>query len=78
MSPVTLLCTLGCNVVRYGVSGFMTNSHCSNVEGAEETPPDYHQNRQSHGAPDLIGTELDDRMDESAQSRLPAAARLPL
>ena len=60
VSPVTLLCTLGFNVVRYGVSGFMTNSHCSNVEGGEETPTDYYQNRQAHGAPDYIATELDD------------------
>lgn len=60
VAPVTLICTLGFNVVRYGVSGFMTNSHCTNVEGGEETPTDYYQNRQSHGAPDFVGAELDD------------------
>lgn len=60
VSPVTLLCTLGFNVDRYGVAGFMTNSHCSNVEGGEETPTDYYQNRQRNGAADYIGTEIDD------------------
>ncbi|MGQ0641172.1 MAG: hypothetical protein ACT4P6_10450, partial [Gemmatimonadaceae bacterium] len=60
VSPVTLVCTLGFNVERFGVLGFMTNSHCSNVEGGEETPTDYYQNRQANGAPDFIGTELDD------------------
>lgn len=38
----------------------MTNSHCTNVAGGEETPTDYYQNRQSNDAPDFIGTELDD------------------
>ncbi|MGQ0537456.1 MAG: hypothetical protein ACT4R6_00795, partial [Gemmatimonadaceae bacterium] len=60
VAPVTLLCTLGFNVERYGVRGFITNSHCSNVEGGEETPTDYYQNRQRNGAADFIGRELDD------------------
>jgi hypothetical protein len=60
VSPVTLVCTLGFNAVRFGVSSFITNSHCSNVEGGEETPTDYYQNRQAGGADNLIGIEVDD------------------
>jgi hypothetical protein len=60
VSPVTLVCTLGFNAVRFGISSFITNSHCSNVEGGEETPTDYYQNRQAGGAANFIGVEVDD------------------
>jgi len=40
---VSLLCTLGFNAVIDGVSSFITNSHCSQVEGGSETPTDYYQ-----------------------------------
>ena len=60
VSPVTLVCTLGFNAVRFGISSFITNSHCSNVEGGEETPTDYYQNRQAGGAANFIGIEVDD------------------
>jgi hypothetical protein len=57
---VSLICTLGFNAVRFGVSSFITNSHCSNVEGGEETPTDYYQNLRSGGAANFIATEVDD------------------
>jgi hypothetical protein len=40
---VSFLCTLGFNAVIDGVRSFITNSHCSNVEGGSETPTDYYQ-----------------------------------
>jgi hypothetical protein len=42
-SPVTLLCTLGFNVVKGADTSFITNSHCSNVQGGTTTPTDYYQ-----------------------------------
>lgn len=59
-SPVTLICTLGFNALRAGVPSFITNSHCSNVEGGTETPTDYYQNLRSGGAANFIGVEVDD------------------
>jgi len=43
VSAVTLLCTLGFNAIKEGENSFITNSHCSNVEGGTETPTDYYQ-----------------------------------
>jgi hypothetical protein len=60
VSPVTLVCTLGFNAVSLGVSSFITNSHCSNVEGGEVTPTDYYQNLRSGGAANFVGVEVDD------------------
>ena len=60
VSPVTLICTLGFNAERFGIPSFITNSHCSNVEGGEETPTDYYQNLRSGGAANFIATEVDD------------------
>jgi hypothetical protein len=63
---VSLLCTLGFNAVIDGISSFITNSHCSNVEGGEETPTDYYQPLQDSDGdrmvnPEkLIATEADD------------------
>jgi hypothetical protein len=63
---VSLLCTLGFNAVIDGVSSFITNSHCSQVEGGEETPTDYYQPLQDSDGdrmvnPEkLIATEADD------------------
>lgn len=57
----SLLCTLGFNVERFGIRSFITNSHCSNVEGGEETPTDYYQNLRSGLAANRIGIEVDDR-----------------
>lgn len=60
VSPVTLICTLGFNALRAGEASFITNSHCSNVEGGTETPTDYYQNLRSGGAANFIGVEADD------------------
>jgi hypothetical protein len=60
VSPVTLICTLGFNALKDGVPSFITNSHCSNVEGGTETPTDYYQNLRSGGAANFIGVEVDD------------------
>ena len=63
---VSLLCTLGFNAVSEGASSFITNSHCSQVEGGEETPTDYYQPLQDSDGdrmvnPEkLIATEADD------------------
>lgn len=40
---VSFLCTLGFNAVIGGVSSFITNSHCSTVEGGSETGTEYYQ-----------------------------------
>ncbi|GLC23536.1 hypothetical protein [Roseisolibacter agri] len=42
-SPVTLLCTLGFNAIDGADTSFVTNSHCSNVQGGITTPTDYYQ-----------------------------------
>lgn len=57
---VSLICTLGFNAERFGVRSFITNSHCSNVEGGEETPTAYYQNTRAGGAANFIATEGDD------------------
>ncbi len=57
---VSLICTLGFNAERFGVRSFITNSHCSNVEGGEETPTAYYQNLRSGGAANFVATEVDD------------------
>ena len=57
---VSLICTLGFSAERFGIPGYVTNSHCSNVEGGEETPTSYYQNLRSGGAANFIATEVDD------------------
>jgi hypothetical protein len=59
-NPGSFLCTLGFNAIRFGVRSFITNSHCTNVEGGEETPTDYYQNLRGGAAANFIGTEVDD------------------
>lgn len=60
LHPGSFLCTLGFNADRFGLRSFITNSHCTNVEGGEETPTDYYQNLRSGLAANFIGTEVDD------------------
>ena len=43
VTTVSLICTLGFNAVSDGVSSYITNSHCSQVEGGSETPTEYYQ-----------------------------------
>ncbi|HEV8599363.1 MAG TPA: hypothetical protein VGQ69_08400 [Gemmatimonadales bacterium] len=42
-SPLVLVCTLGFNAVKNGVNSFITNSHCSNVQGGITLRTDYYQ-----------------------------------
>jgi hypothetical protein len=42
-SPLVLVCTLGFNAVKNGVNSFITNSHCSNVQGGITVRTDYYQ-----------------------------------
>lgn len=63
---VSLLCTLGFNAVIDGAASFITNSHCSNVEGGSETPTEYYHplqdpDRDRLANPEnLIATEAHD------------------
>lgn len=62
LSPVSLVCTLGFNVIDEGVNSFITNSHCTNHQGGTETPTDYYQPlRGTLANPDnFIGVEVED------------------
>jgi hypothetical protein len=42
-SPVVLVCTIGFNAIDGADTSFITNSHCSNVQGGTLTPTDYYQ-----------------------------------
>lgn len=52
------LCTLGFNAVRSGQRSFITNSHCTNVQGGTEATP-YWQPAEGPSS-SLIGTEVAD------------------
>jgi hypothetical protein len=54
---VSLLCTLGFNAVIDGVNSFITNSHCSQVEGGSETPTDYYQPLQDTDGDRMVNPE---------------------
>lgn len=43
VSPLIYLCTLGFNAIQDGVNSFVTNSHCSNVQGGIHVRTDYYQ-----------------------------------
>jgi hypothetical protein len=75
---VSLICTLGFNVEMNGVRSFITNSHCSNVEGGALLPTQYYQNLRSGGAANFIGTEADDpdwQLMNTDQCPLPFSCR---
>ena len=63
-SPLVLVCTLGFNAVRGGVNSFITNSHCSNVQGGTTPlPTDYYQATRGGVIPvadNYIAFEADD------------------
>jgi hypothetical protein len=52
------LCTLGFVAVRQGITGFVTNSHCSNTQGGSEGTV-YHQASAS-GTTNRVGQEVAD------------------
>jgi len=62
-SPLVLVCTIGFNVVKDGVTSFMTNSHCSNVQGGTDLRTDYYQPTRGGVIPNpdnFIAFEVDD------------------
>ena len=62
-SPLILVCTMGFNAVRNGVQSFITNSHCSNVQGGTDLRTDYYQSTRGGVLPNpdnFIGFEADD------------------
>ncbi|HEV8357629.1 MAG TPA: hypothetical protein VGQ17_12830 [Gemmatimonadales bacterium] len=62
-SPLVLVCTLGFNAVKDGVQSFITNSHCSNVQGGITLRTDYYQSTRGGVLPNpdnFIGFEVDD------------------
>jgi len=61
-SPLILVCTMGFNAVKNGVNSFITNSHCSNVQGGTTLPTDYYQPARSLIANpvDYIAHEVED------------------
>jgi hypothetical protein len=58
-SSVESLCTLGFNVVRAGVAGFVTNSHCTRVRGGVESTVFHQPTTFSSG--NRVGVETVDR-----------------
>lgn len=58
-SPVGYACTLGFNALMDGAESFVTNSHCTNVQGGSEIPTRYYQPTRNEPA-DFIGVEVHD------------------
>lgn len=62
-SPLVLVCTLGFNAVKNGVNSFITNSHCSNIQGGITVRTDYYQATRGGVLPNpdnFIGFEVED------------------
>lgn len=62
-SPLVLVCTLGFNARRNDVSSFITNSHCSNVQGGTDQRTDYYQSTRGGLIPNpdnFLAFEVDD------------------
>ena len=57
-APGSFVCTLGFNATRNGQRSFITNSHCTNVQGGNQSTP-YWQPTQG-AAPTRIATEVAD------------------
>ncbi len=76
-SPLVLLCTLGFNVMKDGVQSFVTNSHCSNVQGGITVRTDYYQATRGGVIPvpdNFIAFEVDDP-DYASGGECPLARR---
>jgi hypothetical protein len=76
-SPLVLLCTLGVNVVKDGVNSFLTNSHCSNVQGGITVRTDYYQATRGGLLADpnnFVAYEVDDP-DYASGGECPLARR---
>jgi hypothetical protein len=80
-SPLTLVCTLGFNVVKNGVNSFITNSHCTNHQGGTTPGTDYYQPTRGLVAnpANFIGIEVEDPAYEvvncTVDFQLPAQCR---
>ena len=61
-SPLTLVCTLGFNVVKNGANSFITNSHCTNHQGGTTPGTDYYQPTRGLvvNPANFIGVEVED------------------
>jgi hypothetical protein len=62
-SPLVLVCTIGLNAVKDGVASFLTNSHCSNVQGGITIRTDYYQATRGGLIPDpnnFVAFEVED------------------
>jgi hypothetical protein len=62
-SPLILVCTLGFNAERNGVQSFITNSHCTNVQGGTDQRTDYYQSTRGGVIPNpdnFVAFEVDD------------------
>jgi hypothetical protein len=62
-SPLVLVCTLGFNALKSGVQSFITNSHCSNIQGGITIRTDYYQATRGGAIPNpdnFIGFEVED------------------
>ncbi|MGQ0703203.1 MAG: hypothetical protein ACT4PM_08745 [Gemmatimonadales bacterium] len=62
-SPLVFVCTLGFNVVWSGINSFITNSHCSNVQGGITVRTDYYQATRGGAIPNpdnFIAFEVQD------------------
>lgn len=60
---VSLLCTVGFNAITEGpehepLNSFVTNAHCSTVQGGAETPADYYQPLQDPDGDRMVNPEL--------------------
>ena len=76
-SPLVLVCTLGVNVVKDGVNSFLTNSHCSNVQGGITVRTDYYQATRGGVLPNpdnFVAYEVDDP-DYASGGECPLARR---
>ena len=75
VSPLIYLCTLGFNAVQDGVNSFITNSHCSNVQGGITVRTDYYQAVRGGLMPDpnnFLAFEVEDP-DYTMSAACPAA-----
>ena len=75
VSPLIYLCTLGFNAIQDGVNSFITNSHCSNVQGGIHVRTDYYQAVRGGVMPDpnnFLAFEVEDP-DYTMSAACPAA-----
>ena len=75
-SPLVNVCTIGFNAIRGADTSFVTNSHCSNVQGGVDTRTDYYQSTRGGVLPDpnnFLAYEVDDPQYVSGGADCPLA-----